>query len=262
MTTANIGKRIAKLRKEKGATQKELADYLCVTDKAVSRWESGVGNPDIDFLPKIAEFFGVSLDYLVLGKENKNEEKANVVEEQPVEQPVERSKKKLSKKRIIILCSIIGGLVVLAGGGFGIAAGVIENKNSSTYSKAIKLMESGDYNQAIGILGSIKSYKDSSNKIEVCYGLISIDNSREYNDYSLLKEGITRIVGAKESIDATYDGNGRAISEGSMQFTSEISLLNPGIYEPSIDSFTKWNVISSFYLKSKTTLFLSAVWSD
>jgi|GEM_PF-6757879 len=60
-----IGSKIAKLRKEKGLSQKELAQHLLVTDKAVSRWESGAGNPELETIPLIADFFGVSTDYLI-----------------------------------------------------------------------------------------------------------------------------------------------------------------------------------------------------
>lgn len=79
MYSMDIGKRITKLRKERGMTQKELADYLNVTDKAVSRWEIGTGNPEIELIPKIAKLFNVTTDYL-LG--NSNEINIDVPKEQ------------------------------------------------------------------------------------------------------------------------------------------------------------------------------------
>lgn len=63
-----IGKNIAKLRKEKGVKQDELASFVGVTAQAVSKWENG-GVPDTVLLPKIAEFFEVSIDEL-FGKQN------------------------------------------------------------------------------------------------------------------------------------------------------------------------------------------------
>lgn len=63
-----IGDAIAKLRKEKGLTQNELAEKLQVSDKAISKWESNKGDPSIEFLPVMAELFGVTLDYLITGK--------------------------------------------------------------------------------------------------------------------------------------------------------------------------------------------------
>lgn len=63
-----IGDTIARLRKEKGFTQTQLAEMLGVTDKAVSKWESGGGMPEIMMFPKLAEIFDVTIDYLMTGK--------------------------------------------------------------------------------------------------------------------------------------------------------------------------------------------------
>ncbi len=59
-----IGEKIAILRKEKNVTQTELAEYLYLAPQTVSRWEVGSGAPEISLLPKIAAFFGVSIDEL------------------------------------------------------------------------------------------------------------------------------------------------------------------------------------------------------
>ena len=64
----SIGKTIAELRKSKGWTQVELAEKLGVSDKAVSKWESEGGFPEITQLPVLASIFGVSIDYLMTGK--------------------------------------------------------------------------------------------------------------------------------------------------------------------------------------------------
>ena len=59
----SIGKKIAELRKARGITQDELARHVGVSAQAVSKWENG-GVPDTELLPKIAEFFQVSIDSL------------------------------------------------------------------------------------------------------------------------------------------------------------------------------------------------------
>ena len=69
----SIGKTIAELRKAKGWTQAELAEKLQVSDKAVSKWEKDNGAPSIEFFPAIAELFGVSIDYIMTGKEPERE---------------------------------------------------------------------------------------------------------------------------------------------------------------------------------------------
>ena len=59
-----IGENIKKLRKAKGMTQEELAQVLCVSYQAVSKWENG-GSPDLDMLPALANTFGVTIDELM-----------------------------------------------------------------------------------------------------------------------------------------------------------------------------------------------------
>lgn len=68
MDCKNIGAIISKLRKKNNWTQNELAKKLDVTDKAVSRWESGQGYPDITIFPRLSEVFNVTIDYLMMGE--------------------------------------------------------------------------------------------------------------------------------------------------------------------------------------------------
>lgn len=69
MDCRSVGNIIAKLRKQNRMTQSALAEKLGVSDKAVSKWESGQGFPDITQFPVLAELFGVSIDYLMMGEE-------------------------------------------------------------------------------------------------------------------------------------------------------------------------------------------------
>lgn len=64
MSCLNIGNVIGKLRKSKGVTQMDLAEYLCVTPQAVSKWERNLSYPDITIIPDIARYFGVTIDVL------------------------------------------------------------------------------------------------------------------------------------------------------------------------------------------------------
>ena len=56
MNAQKCGKFITELRKEKNLTQKDLATELKVSDKAISRWETGKGFPDIDSLHALSKF--------------------------------------------------------------------------------------------------------------------------------------------------------------------------------------------------------------
>ncbi|MDO4861011.1 MAG: helix-turn-helix transcriptional regulator, partial [Bacillota bacterium] len=60
MEAASVGKRIAELRKQEGLTQKQLADKLGVSNKTISKWETGEGFPDITMIPKLSAIFNVS----------------------------------------------------------------------------------------------------------------------------------------------------------------------------------------------------------
>ncbi|MGM0816005.1 MAG: helix-turn-helix domain-containing protein [Bacillota bacterium] len=64
-----LGKRITSLRKQAGLTQEELAKKLNVTRSALSQYELGTRDPNYDLLIKIANFFDVTTDYLLTGKE-------------------------------------------------------------------------------------------------------------------------------------------------------------------------------------------------
>ncbi|MBC3939687.1 XRE family transcriptional regulator [Anaerotruncus massiliensis (ex Liu et al. 2021)] len=61
----HMGDLISSVRKSKNMTQKELADLLHVTDKAVSKWERGISCPDIGTLPALADILGISTDELL-----------------------------------------------------------------------------------------------------------------------------------------------------------------------------------------------------
>jgi len=60
-----LAENIQMLRKEKKLTQEELANIFGVTSQSISKWELGLSCPDITTLPKIAEFFEVSIDELM-----------------------------------------------------------------------------------------------------------------------------------------------------------------------------------------------------
>ena len=73
----NIGDTIKKLRKEREITQEEFAEVLGVSCQSVSRWENNSCYPDIELIPNIATFFGISTDKLMGIDENIEKEKVN-----------------------------------------------------------------------------------------------------------------------------------------------------------------------------------------
>ncbi len=82
MTTSSetLGRRIARLRLAKTATQERLAKELNVSPQAVSKWENDINYPDISLLPDLARFLGVSVDELLSGASASAQETAAVQE--------------------------------------------------------------------------------------------------------------------------------------------------------------------------------------
>ncbi len=68
MDAKSLGASIAEFRKKCGMTQSQLAEKLNISDKTVSRWENGLGFPEVTQFPVLAEIFGVTVDYLMTGK--------------------------------------------------------------------------------------------------------------------------------------------------------------------------------------------------
>lgn len=68
MDNAKIGKFIAELRKSAGLSQAELAKELNISNRTVSKWETGDGLPDIATVPQIAQYFGITVDELLAGE--------------------------------------------------------------------------------------------------------------------------------------------------------------------------------------------------
>ena len=82
MTTSSetLGRRIARLRLAKTATQERLAKELNVSPQAVSKWENDINYPDISLLPDLARFLGVSVDELLSGASASTQESASAQE--------------------------------------------------------------------------------------------------------------------------------------------------------------------------------------
>lgn len=117
MDKRSVGSFIAALRRAKGMTQKDLAALLHVSDKTVSRWETGEGAPELALIPAIAEIFGVSCDELLRG-ERKSE--ADAAESTPLGEKRRKWLLDSVLRRFNIYCIIISGASLTA-----VAAGLI-----------------------------------------------------------------------------------------------------------------------------------------
>lgn len=123
MDKEQFGRLIGQLRREKNFTQKQLAEQLYVSDKAVSKWERGLSMPDVSLLLPLAETLGVTVTELLEGRRLNAEEQPN---REQVEELVQKvisfsgdtveKQKQNRKKRIFVffLCWGFAASLILA----------------------------------------------------------------------------------------------------------------------------------------------------
>lgn len=73
MDCIKVGKLIFSLRTEKGMTQKQLAAAMNISDKTISKWERGLGCPDVSLLGDLSEIFGVHIEKILQGNLSRND---------------------------------------------------------------------------------------------------------------------------------------------------------------------------------------------
>lgn len=120
-----FGAFVARLRKEKGMTQKELAERLFISDKAVSKWETGVSIPDVTLLIPLAELLGVTVTELLECRPMEVQQPVEELVKKAVSYSGEEGVPSMSLRRrvcvlLIAIAVAIGefALIIVAEGGF------------------------------------------------------------------------------------------------------------------------------------------------
>ena len=111
MDNIKTGKLIAKLRKKKGLTQQQLADKLNLSNKTISKWESGLGSLDISNLLVLAEALDVSVNELLKGELNKLESAIVTKNIHDNSLQKELTPKQKKERAIIALAASIGAIL-------------------------------------------------------------------------------------------------------------------------------------------------------
>lgn len=119
MDNIQTGKLIAELRKKQGLTQQQLADKLNLSNKTISKWESGNGSPDISNLPVLAETLGISVDELLKGELKKTEADPNPDVPKDYSPRKELTPKQKKERAIIALAACIGAILGILAYNFG-----------------------------------------------------------------------------------------------------------------------------------------------
>lgn len=120
MDQIKIGRLIAECRKKQGLTQLQLAEKLNITDRAVSKWETGRAMPDTSIMLDLCEILGISVNELLIGEEFMMEQNDQKNEQLLLDMAKELEKKNKtiwSSMWAIMIVSIVGliaGLLVAA----------------------------------------------------------------------------------------------------------------------------------------------------
>lgn len=114
MDQIKTGKFILELRKEKEMTQKELAEKLGVTDRAVSKWENGRGMPDVSLMKPLCEILGITVSELLSGERIKKEEYQEKSEFRFLD-TIEITEKKIKKKNTLLRIVLVASVMLLVG---------------------------------------------------------------------------------------------------------------------------------------------------
>ena len=108
MHAEETGKRIQQLRRSQGMTQKDLAQMLHVTDKAVSKWERGLNYPDMAILEPLAVVLNTTVVYLLDIENVQDETKVSAVTAVAVEE-TERLRQEIAGRAMVIL---VNGMIL------------------------------------------------------------------------------------------------------------------------------------------------------
>lgn len=109
--------KLYELRKQKGFSQEELANRLNVSRQTVSKWEVGESTPDMEKLVAISDLFGISLDELVKGEEDKSAETTGQVVKSEfysdIKEHVLTEDNKNKAKKGLKIAGIVAGIILL-----------------------------------------------------------------------------------------------------------------------------------------------------
>lgn len=109
MDTQKIGKFLKKLRNEKNMTQEELAEHMDVSNRTVSRWETGSNLPDIAILIELSDFYAVDLREILDGerKDQRMEKETESTILKVAEYNQEESKQFFSRWRMLFTFGLV-----------------------------------------------------------------------------------------------------------------------------------------------------------
>lgn len=203
MKQEKMGAFIANLRKEKGWTQKEMASQLGVSDKAVSKWETGKSLPDMGILIPVSELFGVTVDELLSGeKRNTGVIEGNLIEPNKAiieyaTNVINRIKKNYRLIPVALIGIFILSFLVLHSLGFGFnqkpenpLKGIVERNPMNSIGRADMTEEEHALTNFTNGMGTTNylAYRLSDDKNLSSLGIYMFDG-KKWSSYPIITNG-------------------------------------------------------------------------
>lgn len=265
-------------RKNLKMTQKDLADKLYISDKAVSKWERGLCFPDISVLIPLTEILNISLYDLLRGE--KMNKKAV---EETLKNTINYSNSEIKRKRkkYIIISSIIISIIALA----GIISLTFINKNNNIsgivdrdtiyainyYSDYKTTLDNANGEKLELIIMKLplkwkeRTFQVSDNTIKINYGVSYKDVVKAYNDENYVKEAIinnasvifTTVLDA-EIVEIGFTDCRYSISREKLEKPYDISNFEEVIESANWVKFVSKKLISDEFVNDTFKLFEKA----
>lgn len=266
---------ISDARKKLKMTQKDLAEKLYVSDKAVSKWERGLCFPDISVLIPLTEILNISLYDLLRG------EKVNKKEvEETLKNTINYSNNEIKrkKKKYIIISSVIISIIVI----IGIISLIFINKNNDIsaivdrdtihsinyYSNYKTTIENTNGEKLELIIMKLplkwkeREFEISNDTIKINYGISYKDVVKAYNDENYVKEAminnatvIFTTVSDVDSVEIRYTDYKYSISKENLKQTYNISNFDEVIENDNWTKLVSKKLINEEFVNDTFKLF-------
>ena len=266
MDSKKTGIIISEARKKLKMTQKDLADVLYVSDKAVSKWERGLCFPDISALIPLTEILKINL-YDLLRGEKVNKEDVEETLKNTINYSNNEIKRK--KKKYIVISTIIISIIALISAislilmSKNIDAGAITDRDTVydiSYYSNYKTTSEGGNNEKLELIitklpmkWKFDSYELNDNILRINYKATYKDVVKAYNDENYIKEAMINnatilftTVSGIDSVEIKYSDSSYSISKGDLQNSYGISSFD------EVSEKENWNkLVTDKLLKDK-----------
>ena len=236
----DLKNKLRAIRKEKNITQEDLANHLSITPQSVGKWERGEGYPDITLLPKIALYFGITVDELLNVDKARIEEKINAYKDESRQLNNKGDMKKnleLWENAYKEFPNDFGVMVKLMG------AIMCDSSNRSEPMPAETLSRITELGETVLSKSTDKDYRESVIQI-LCYSYIGIDDKKalQYADmggnFNVNQSGLRcHVLSGEEGVKASQEYLSNLIREAAMTAYGIPRKTNLS-YEETVEAYT------------------------